>query len=263
MLFDELYFRLEKVRWDMGRDIPWDKIDRSAITQEELEHVRHNALTELASLYAEEMFIRDFYDNLDFCQFISVWYYEEMKHYLVLKEYLKYFDMAPTEDEMRDLRISFQPSDWRDTLAMHFIGEQRLGMWYTSWARALREPVIKKIYGYMAADEFRHAAAYFRYMKKAVVEDPSVLKRFLTVTMFMLKNPQRDKHPTSLHVNGQGTPSVIDKLTDPNYVKKAIARWVSRDDEQKVDDRVLALISNLAQIEMHSQRDILLALRTI
>lgn len=263
ILYDEVYFKLERIRWNMETDVPWDQIDRSLITREELEHVRLNALTELSALYAEEMFIRDFYHDTDFCQFMSVWYFEEMKHFLVLKEYLKRFDMAPTEEEMSKLRITFEPADWRDTLAMHFVGEQRLGMWYTAWGHAMREPVLKKIYSLLAADEFRHANVYFRYMMRAVQKDPANLKRFLTIGLFMLKNPQRDKHPTSLRVNGSSAPSVIDKLDDPQYVRKAIERWVSDEDERKMDQRVMTLFSKLANRVLKSPRDLIAAIRSL
>lgn len=34
MLYPELYKSLESVRWDMEKDIPWDKFDASLLTDE-------------------------------------------------------------------------------------------------------------------------------------------------------------------------------------------------------------------------------------
>jgi hypothetical protein len=58
-----------------------------------------NAITEWAALPATEMFLRDNRDDSDFSAFMSVWFFEEQKHSLVLMEYLRRFrpDLVPTE----------------------------------------------------------------------------------------------------------------------------------------------------------------------
>jgi hypothetical protein len=50
-----------------------------------------NAITEWAALPATEMFVRDNCADSDFSAFISVWFFEEQKHSLVLMEYLRRF----------------------------------------------------------------------------------------------------------------------------------------------------------------------------
>ena len=50
-----------------------------------------NAITEWAALPATEMFLRDNRGDSDFCAFMSVWFFEEQKHSLVLIEYLRRF----------------------------------------------------------------------------------------------------------------------------------------------------------------------------
>jgi hypothetical protein len=59
-------------------------------------------LTEWAALPATEMFLRDNRDDSDFSAFMSVWFFEEQKHSLVLMEYLRRFrpDLVPTEAEL-------------------------------------------------------------------------------------------------------------------------------------------------------------------
>jgi hypothetical protein len=54
-----------------------------------------NAITEWAALPATEMFLRDNRDDSDFCAFMSIWFYEEQKHALVLIEYLRRFRPGP------------------------------------------------------------------------------------------------------------------------------------------------------------------------
>ena len=46
MLYPELYRSLEAVRWDMEKDIPWDKFDASLLTDEQAKTIKMNAITE-------------------------------------------------------------------------------------------------------------------------------------------------------------------------------------------------------------------------
>ncbi|MEO6625069.1 MAG: ferritin-like domain-containing protein, partial [Burkholderiaceae bacterium] len=52
MLYPELFKQLEAVRWDMGRDIPWQDFDRSKLTPEQAQTIKLNAITEWAALPA-------------------------------------------------------------------------------------------------------------------------------------------------------------------------------------------------------------------
>jgi hypothetical protein len=91
MLYPELYKSLESVRWDMEKDIPWDKFDASLLTDEQAATIKMNAITEWSALPATEMFLRDNHHDSDFSAFMSVWFFEEQKHSLVLMEYLRRF----------------------------------------------------------------------------------------------------------------------------------------------------------------------------
>ncbi len=75
----------------MEKDIPWDKFDPSLLTDEQARTIKMNAITEWSALPATEMFLRDNHSDSDFSAFISVWFFEEQKHALVLMEYLRRF----------------------------------------------------------------------------------------------------------------------------------------------------------------------------
>src|ERR1700750_534009 len=107
MLYPELFKQLEAVRWDMDKDIPWDSFDASQLTDEQARTIKMNAITEWSALAATEMFLRDNRDDSDFSAFMSVWFYEEQKHALVLIEYLKRFcrEFAPSEAELHAVRF--------------------------------------------------------------------------------------------------------------------------------------------------------------
>jgi len=173
MLYPELFKSMETVRWNMSADIPWDDFDASKLTDEQAYTIKMNAITEWAALPATEMFLRDNRDDSDFCAFMSIWFFEEQKHSLVLIEYLRRFrpELVPTEEELHKVRFDFDPAPAMETLMLHFCGEVRLNHWYRRAAEWHTEPVIQAIYKIIAQDEARHAGAYLRYMRRALQID--------------------------------------------------------------------------------------------
>jgi len=254
-LYDRIFRRLEKVRWSLA-DVPFDEIDTGLLDAESLTFLRVNCLMELSSLYATRMFLRDFRDNPDFCQFMSIWYYEEMKHYLVLREYLKAYDMAPDVSIFPELDTELSPSPWAPTLALHYCGELRLGMWYQHWSRETKEPVLSKIYRLIGNDEFRHAACYEEFMEQALHREPGVLVDFMQAAKWMLVNPNRDKHPTTMKAALETDSSVVDRIEGYEVLQRHIQRTVSDGDEQNLRRQVLATLSRLAGRELAKLADL-------
>ena len=140
------------------------------LSDEQAQTIKMNAITEWAALPATEMFLRDNRHDSDFCAFMSIWFYEEQKHALVLMEYLRRFrpDLVPTEDELHAVRFEFDPAPALETLMLHFCGEIRLNHWYRRAAQWHTEPVIRRIYELISRDEARHGGAYLRFMKRAI-----------------------------------------------------------------------------------------------
>ncbi|MEY2896441.1 MAG: hypothetical protein RL669_710, partial [Pseudomonadota bacterium] len=172
MLYPELFKSLESVRWNMEQDIPWGEFDAARLSDEQARTIKMNAITEWSALPATEMFLRDNRHDSDFSAFMSVWFFEEQKHSLVLMEYLRRFrpELVPTEAELHAVRFEFDPAPALETLMLHFCGEIRLNHWYRRAAEWHTEPVIKSIYRHLSQDEARHGGAYLRYMKKALGE---------------------------------------------------------------------------------------------
>ena len=238
MLYPEIFKSLERVRWDMARDVPWDQFDGSKLTDDQAQTIKMNAITEWAALPATEMFLRDNADDSDFSAFMSVWFFEEQKHSLVLMEYLKRFrpELAPTEAELHAVRFQFDPAPPLETLMLHFCGEIRLNHWYRRAAEWHTEPVIKKIYEIISQDEARHGGAYRQYMKRAIERCGDEARRaFAKIGMLMASSGRSGKplHPTNLHVNKGMFPqdTVQSKLPDPDWLE----HWL---DEQIRFDKV-------------------------
>ncbi len=254
MLYPTLFKAFESVRWDMERDVPWDRFDDSKLSDEQAQTIKMNAITEWAALPATEMFLRDNRHDSDFSAFMSVWFYEEQKHSLVLMEYLRRFRPAlvPSERELHDIRFDFDEAPPLETLMLHFCGEIRLNHWYRRAAQWHTEPVIKSIYETIARDEARHGGAYLQYMKKAIAEYGDAARLAFSkigVLMASARRTTQALHPTNLHVNRALFPrdTVQSRLPEPGWLEHWLdaqirfdAKW-----EGKVAERILHTLSLL------------------
>jgi hypothetical protein len=265
MLYPELFKALESVRWNMDKDIPWDSFDASLLTDEQAQTIRLNAITEWSALPATEMFLRDNRHDSDFSAFMSVWFFEEQKHSLVLMEYLRRFrpDLVPTEQELHAVRFEFDPAPALETLMMHFCGEIRLNHWYRRASEWHTEPVIKTIYEHISRDEARHGGAYLRYMKKAIDEVGDVARTAFAkvgVLMASAKRSSKALHPTNLHVNKSLFPNdtVQSRLPDPSWLERWLDHQIRFDDqwETKVIDRILHNMSLLLENSFKTVQDL-------
>jgi hypothetical protein len=254
MLYPELFKSLESVRWNMDRDVPWDQFDASRLSDEQARTVKMNAITEWSALPATEMFLRDNRHDSDFSAFMSVWFYEEQKHALVLMEYLKRFrpDLAPTPDELHAVRFEFDPAPALETLTLHFCGEIRLNHWYRRAAEWHTEPVIRHIYKLLSQDEARHGGAYLRYMKKYLAELGDTARAAFAKVGVLMASARRTAqalHPTNLHVNKALFPNdtVQSRLPDPAWLERWLDAQIKFDDvwESKVVERILHNMSLL------------------
>ena len=256
MLYPELFRQLESVRWDMERDIPWSQFDSAALSDEQAATIKMNAITEWAALPATEMFLRDNRNDSDFSAFMSIWFFEEQKHALVLIEYLRRFrpDMVPTEEELHAVRFEFDPAPALETLMLHFCGEIRLNHWYRRASEWHTEPVIKAIYTRLSQDEARHGGAYLKYMKRAIqnvgLEAKSAFAK-VGVLMASARRTAQALHPTNLHVNKALYPldTVQSRLPDPDWLAQWLDSQIRFDAtwENKVVERILHNMSLLME----------------
>jgi hypothetical protein len=265
MIYPDLFADLEKSRWNMGKDIPWDEFDASKLTDEQAVTIKMNAITEWSALPATEMFLRDNQHDSDFSAFMSIWFYEEQKHSLVLIEYLKRFrpDLVPTEEELHAVRFPFDPAPALETLMLHFCGEIRLTQWYRRASEWHSEPVIKRIYDTISKDEARHAGAYMRYMRRAMDRVGNEAKlAYAKIGLLMASAGKAGKplHPTNLHVNQSMFPNdtVQSKLPDPTWLERWLDSQIQFDKvwEARVVNGILKQLSNLFERSFESTADL-------
>ncbi|UCE31076.1 MAG: ferritin-like domain-containing protein [Burkholderiales bacterium] len=254
MLYPDLFRSFERVRWSLEDDIPWDRFDRSLLSNEQAQTIKMNAITEWAALPATEMFLRDNRDDSDFSAFMSIWFYEEQKHALVLMEYLRRFrpELLPTDDELHAVRFEFDPAPALETLMLHFCGEVRLNHWYRRAAEWHTEPVIRAIYEIIARDEARHGGAYLQYMRRAIAQAGDAARAAFArigVLMASARRTAQALHPTNLHVNQALFPhdTVQSRMPEPGWLERWLDQQIRFDEEweRRVADRILHNLSLL------------------
>jgi hypothetical protein len=231
MLYEKHFERMERNRWMLTRDVPWEQLQPELLPEGLLEDLRYICLTELSALYATEMFIRDFYEDIDFSAFVSIWFYEEMKHFLTMKKYINKcgLHLPDLDTELPKLRVSFE------------------------------EPVLKKIFRILAQDELRHGAVYMTYLNKAAGKDENVLREALMMSLWMLRSSKdKPKHPTTIT-----KPSVLDMLEDPDYLVRMIYTYTPKYDETEMKDTVFANLSKFAGQSIRSEKELLGVLRSL
>ncbi len=265
MLYPELFKSLEAVRWNMEQDVPWHAFDATLLSDEQAQTIKMNSITEWSALPATEMFLRDNRHDSDFSAFMSVWFFEEQKHALVLMEYLRRFrpELLPSQEELHNVRFEFDPAPALETLTLHFCGEIRLNHWYRRAGDWHSEPVIKHIYKLLSQDEARHGGAYLRYMKRYLVDLGDTARAAFAKIAVLMASARRTAgalHPTNLHVNQALFPrdTVQSRLPDPDWLEHWLDQQIKFDDvwESRVVERILHNMSLLFERTFSSVQEL-------
>jgi hypothetical protein len=169
-------------------------------------------------------------------------------------EYLRRFrpELVPTEQELHDIRFTFDPAPPLETLMLHFCGEIRLNHWYRRASEWHTEPVIKNIYSKLSQDEARHGGAYLRYMKRALGkfgDEARAAFAKIGVLMASARRTAQALHPTNLHVNKGLFPrdTIQSRLPNPDWLEHWLDKQINFDAawEGKVIERILHNLSLL------------------
>jgi hypothetical protein len=221
-LYPDIFKSLERVRWTLETDVPWDSFDGGKLSDEQARTVKMNAITEWSALPATEMFLRDNRQDSDFSAFMSVWFYEEQKHALALIEYLQRFqpDLAPTEQELDAVRFEFDPDPANETLMMHYM------------------------------------------KKAVATTGDAARAAFARIGLLMASSARSNKalHPTNLPMNKALFPNdtIQSRLPDPAWLERWLDREIDFDGEWegKVVNMILHNLSLLFDESIRSLRDL-------
>lgn len=163
----------ENVRWRVG-DLPWASFDLAKATGPLRAVVREMAYSEQTTFSATQRFIEAFGKDADFSQWISVWFYEETRHPMVLLRWLQAAGELHDDDFVMKGRESepFMPSV-TGTLVTNIISEMVAAHAYLEMVKGELEPLLHAIVQKLCADEARHAASFFAYARRGIAASPN------------------------------------------------------------------------------------------
>jgi len=165
-LFPRLFGQAERARWKL-EDLPWSSLDRTTVTPELIQLVREIIAAEATTFSATQRFLQEFPDDLDFTNWISVWFYEETKHPQVLVRWLAELGEHCDDAFLRRARVTvpFMKSRMA-TLVTNIVSEMVASARYMSLRARSPEPVLGQIAARLAGDEARHAASFFLFAQR-------------------------------------------------------------------------------------------------
>lgn len=250
-LFDEA----ERVRWRM-EDVPWDRIDRERAGPGLRALVRETAYSELTTTTATRRFLTELGDDVDFTQWLAVWFYEETKHPQVLLRWLRCTGETVDEAFMRKGRATapFMKSRM-GTLVTNIVSELVASAAYARLCATSSEPVLAGIGRNLAADEARHAASFYAYAQRHLERsrDRTADRRDAVKVLYLwFADNERVAHPVNefygRHGDGDG---VGDAANRPDFAATAPR------------ERIIQLIGTLVELPLTGASDLLAAVRDL
>ena len=241
MLHTPLFDQAESVRWRMS-DIPWDRIDRVAASESLRSLVKEIAFAELTTFSATRRFMTDFAADVDFTQWISVWFYEESKHPQALLRWLHHLGVG-VDDKfiMRGRATSPFMKSRIATLVTNIISEMVASAAYTRLYRESPEPVLARIGRNLAGDEARHAASFYvyaqRHLERSATRDAD-RRDALKVLYMWFQGNELVSHPVN-ELNGRNEQRRVlpglDLASSRDHISRVIGTLIDVELDQETD----------------------------
>jgi len=163
--------------------------------------VREIAFSELTTYSASQQFLKEFGDDADFTQWVSIWFYEETRHSQVLLKWLKTFDVKVDSKFLLQGRdISPFMKSRMGTMVTNVISEMVASANYLNLHQYIAEPVLSGIALNISHDEARHASSFYSYAKRILErsENPELDRRDALKVLYMwFQNNAGVQHPVN------------------------------------------------------------------
>ena len=193
-------------RWNVFSDIAWDRLAGPG-------RVADPRLARCAETFCGvEMYLPDYLRaHLDLMRgdygrawFAASWGYEEAKHSLALREYLRRSG-ARDDRELHDFTEAVLARSWQapydDARRMTIYGAiQELTTFVIyrkqrAWAERLGDPVLPGLYRLIGRDEMAHARFYLRMAALHLAEDPDGTRADIAYVLRTFRMPAEDLLP--------------------------------------------------------------------
>lgn len=178
--FEKFFSTCESHRWSFEKDVAWDALRSDLVSTEELETLRMAALTEgFSPTYIADL-LALYCDDAEMGAFLSIQFYEEYKHFHALRRYLRLAGREITDDELtarRGQRTTY--SSKLIPLLKFGLSEIFTAIFYRNLARATKEPVLRQLCEFIAADEYRHLSYYTSYLEHYVASNQTTTRELI------------------------------------------------------------------------------------
>jgi hypothetical protein len=200
----ELFDVAEKARWEMTA-LSWDKFDATKVDESLITLVKHMTIGECTTFSATRSFMDLFAEDLDFTQWLAVWFYEETKHPQALTKWLALAKVKITEQELLDARkITPMTESQVEMLTFNIVSEIVAAALYNTYARDVKEPLLQEIMTWLGKDETRHSVGFEHYCKAyiAVSDNPQQERlRALRAAWAFMQDDSFVEHPVYITLN--------------------------------------------------------------
>ena len=189
MIYESHLRATEENAWPLDTSIDWDAIDLDAARNErELHQALHDAalIEGYLPVYASRL-MQLLWDDIDATAVLSMELFEGLKHFTALARYLDrvgYQGEQASESALvaareRALAIRYDQTEVIAHLTNFMCSELFAAYFFLRISRRTSEPVLAKLLGYMARDEFRHSASAGDVLKKRIDSDPAIAAQVL------------------------------------------------------------------------------------
>jgi hypothetical protein len=242
--FPSLAAVAEAARWKLD-EVPWASFDPKRATPGLRALAREMAFFEQTTFSATQRFMQAFSDDLDFTQWLSVWFYEETRHPLVLLHWLTLAGDTFDADFVIRGRVSAPFMRSRTgTLVTNVISEMTAASAYLAVSQAAPEPLLVALARRIASDEARHAASFFRFARLRIERSGQPDRERLDaikVLHFWLNERTNVTHPVN---------QTMEKLRGLESTSGV------RADAPALEARICRLIGLLADAPIHGPGDV-------
>jgi ferritin len=218
--------------------------------------VREMAFSEHATYSATQRFMQTFGDDVDFTQWLSIWFYEETRHPHVLMQWLRAVGETVDDSFVLHGRVStpFMRSKM-GTLVTNIVSEVTAATAYGAMGRAQPEPVLAQLARFIAGDEARHASSFFQFARQRLETAANPQRErldALKVLHFWLNETEQVSHPIN---------QMLERVRADGATDDAL-RLVTFD-FGAVKRRITRLIATLIDVDLATPDDVLPALKAM
>lgn len=194
----------EKARWKIT-ELPWEKFDESKVDASLISLVKTMTIGECTTFSATRSFMDLFVEDLDFTQWLAIWFYEETKHPHVLIRWLSLVGEKVSAQELLAAReITPMTQSPVEMLTFNIVSEIVAASLYQSFAKHMQEPLLKEILTFLSKDETRHSVGFEHYCKAYIDAslDPDKEKLMcIRSTWVFLQDDSFVQHPVYITLN--------------------------------------------------------------